>query len=191
MHSMAMAMGRSAMVVKELAINEQSLDAPQVHIKARKAGLLSFLLALIGIDPTVTFDVYFNRIEYREGSLSGELCWTYPLSAVSAAITGFARPIILFVLGVLFALGGLIMFVVSAMGGYVSFAPVVGIVLGGIFLLFYFLRKTMMMGVVTHGGPYSFLVVKSSVIEGQTVDYQLAQRVIAIINRNVMSQTTR
>lgn len=141
----------------------------------------------------MTFDVFFNRIEFRESSLSGEICSIYPLSAISAAVTGFTKPILLIVLAVSFLLSGIsygnkLSNISSDMGTAVM---VGGLVIALILVILYFLRKTLLVGAITHGGPSAILVVKSSVIEGQKVDYELAQRIIAIINRNIMQQTTR
>ena len=174
MHGMAMGLGHSAMVVKELSINDTASDTPQVHIKARKSGLVAFILALLGIDPTVTFDVY-------------------PLSAISAAVTGFTKPILLIVIAVIVLILGLFQTLrlsrFDSGMGTVTFVATLVIAL--ILIILYFLRKTLLIGAITHGGPSAILVVKSSVIEGVKVDQELAQKIIAIINRNIMEQTTR
>ena len=113
MHSLAMSAGNSALVLKEFSIN---YDGPEyVHIVARKSGLLSWLLTMIGIDATTIFRVYADRIEFEKGGLSGKLNTTIPLSSVSIASCGYTKPFILMVLMILAILLEILPIVLSFM----------------------------------------------------------------------------
>ncbi len=68
MHSLAVTLGRQALVLKQFTINPEG--EKYVHIVARKAGLFSWLLTLLGVDATTDFRVYSNRIYFQKGSLS-------------------------------------------------------------------------------------------------------------------------
>ena len=58
MHSMAMALGEKALVLKEFSINEEAKNEAQVRIVARKQGVTAWFLTLMGVDVTTTFEVY-------------------------------------------------------------------------------------------------------------------------------------
>ena len=76
MHSMAMALGEKALVLKEFSINEEAKNEAQVRIVARKQGVTAWFLTLMGVDVTTTFEVYSNRIEF---SLSCSWYWQFSL----------------------------------------------------------------------------------------------------------------
>ena len=137
MHRLAGMFGRSALVVKEVHVDE--MQECQVKLVARKAGLWSFILALFGIDSTFTLQVYADRIESQEGSLSGRIKTTVPLVALDTYTSGFTKPVYLLVMAGILVLGAL----------YVAFANVTGsgvlallfILLAGLCVLFFYLRK--------------------------------------------------
>ena len=91
MHSLARLFGRSAMVVKSVQIDESK--ECQVKVVARKAGLISWVLSLLGIDSTFTLSVFAGRIESQEGSLSGCLKTVIPLPALDTYTNGFTKPV--------------------------------------------------------------------------------------------------
>lgn len=59
------------MVVKEVSIKDEG--DMRVHIVARKAGLVSFILSALGIDSTTTFDLFIDRLMFSEGSIFGQM----------------------------------------------------------------------------------------------------------------------
>ena len=175
MHFFAMALGRKALVVKEFSINS---DGPvYVHIMARKAGLISWFLTLFGVDSTTTFNVYSDRIEFREGSLSGQLGTVMPLRSISITTCGYTKPIVLLVFAVIFVLAAIPTFGIS-------------LLLAGLCLIFYFLNKSLLISVVSNSGWPALICFKRSVIEGINVDYDQAQRVIRIINELMLYQAS-
>lgn len=99
MRGLSMTASRGALVIKEMKIDEDS-DRP-IHIVARKAGLIAWFLALIGVDPTIEFDVYKDRVEFFEGSLSGKMRHMIPLKAICNLGSGYFKPIIYVVMAIL------------------------------------------------------------------------------------------
>ena len=92
MHKLAVAASRGALVVQELEVNE---DGPvYVRLKGRKSGVIAWLLALIGIDPTTTLTITDTRVDYVEGSLSGKMRHTIPIDAVCNLGTGYLKPML-------------------------------------------------------------------------------------------------
>lgn len=186
MHSMAMSLGESALVLKEFAINEDAKNEAQVRIVARKQGLLAWLLTLMGVDITTTFEVYSSRIEFSRGSISGKLCSVMPLSALSVGKTGYTKPVIFLVLAVLAFAGGIF---VGVQAGGTGFT--IGAIIALVFLFCYFFNKALVISAVSHSGFVAGFAFKRSIIEGVKVDYEQAAKVISIINRNIVQQSSK
>ena len=176
MHGMAMALGRNALVLKEFKIN---LEGPEyIHIVARKSGLISFFLTMVGIDATTAFRVYADRIEFVEGSLSGQISTTMPLRSISITTCGYTKPIALIVLCIIFSLAA-----IPTLG--ISLIPAI------ICFIFYFLNKSLLISVVSNSSWPAGLCFKRSVIEGVKVEYEQALEVIRIINELTMAQASK
>lgn len=185
MHKLAMMLGRSALVVKEVMVDESA--EMQVKIVGRKAGLISWLLSLLGIDSTFTLCVYSDRLESREGSLSGMLKTMIPLSSIDTYTTGFAKPFICLVFG--------IAFLVMTIFGWITTGSFAG---GFVFLIFavvtfimYALQKCLVLNFTTNGGNGICFLFKRSVIEGVNVDESFAERVGEIVKQNYVAQTRK
>ena len=171
MHQLAMKLGQNALVLKEFTINR---DGPEyVHIVARKAGLIAWLMTLLKIDPTTDFRVFADRIEFDEGSLSGKLHTTIPLSSVSISSCGHTKPILYLLLAVICM--------------FTCFLLPISILL----VIFYFLHKALVISVVSNSGWPAAICFKRSVIEGVNVAYEQAEEVIGIINSLIMAQTSK
>lgn len=168
MSALASTAAQAALVVKELKINE---DGPHyVHIVARQAGALAFVLSMIGIDSTTVFDVYEDRIEFIEGSLSGRLNTCMPLSSVSIATSGFVKPFVLLILGVLLL-------------------PVFCV--GIIPIISYFLSKSLVVNIDSNGNSSVTICLKRSVIEGVEINEQTAFKIVEIIKNRTLAQTAK
>ena len=167
MSSFASAAAKSALVVKKLEINEEGPH--YVHIEARQAGVLAFLCSFIGIDSTTIFDVYGDRIEFVEGSLSGHLNTVMPLSSVSIATSGFVKPFLLLVFGV------------------ITLPFCIGIVL----IIKYYLSKSLIVSVDSNGNSSVAICFKRSVIEGVDINEQTAAKIVDIIKNRALAQTAK
>lgn len=135
-----------------------------VAIVGREEGLLSYLLAAIGIDATTRFRVDARNVYIEQGSLAGFEERVIPLSKVSSSYFGYNKPwreaILLGVL--LFPFGLLI-------------GP-----------LYYFLNKKLTAGVVEVGSVVSGIAFKRSVIEGQEINENEARRVVGILRELIL-----
>lgn len=186
MHSMAMSLGEKALVLKEFSINEDAKNEAQVRIVARNEGLIAWLLTLMGVDVTTTFEVYSNRIEFSRGSISGKLCNVMPLSALSVGKTGYTKPVMFLVLAVLIFAGGIVVGTQEGMTGFL-----IGAAIALVLLVSYFFKKALIISAVSHSGFVAGFAFKRSVIEGVKVDYEQAAQVISIINRNIVQQSSK
>lgn len=158
-----------AYVIKEWFADETpNADGVYINIKGREGGLVSFLLSLVGIDPTVTMVVDKENVRFQEGSWSGFFQRITPVGMLCSGGYGYAKPwksaVVMAVLGFpllpFFGLGLIL-------------------ILGAI--LYYFLNKEMKLEFSDIGGRTSAIEFKRSVIEGLKVDEREAARVIRIL----------
>lgn len=185
MHGLAMYLGKVALVLKSFKIDAAAIDTPQVEIIARRGGLLSWLLTMVGVDVTAVFRVYRNRIEYSYGSLSGNIQNVMPLSALSIGMAGYTKPFALIALAALALLAAIILGVaINSFGLFLLF-----MIIATVLVIFYYLQKTLLISVVSHSGFAAGFAFKRSVIEGVRVDYEQALRVVRIVSDNIMAQT--
>ena len=171
MNSLAGAAARSALVVKEIKINEAGPH--YVHIVARNAGLLAFILSVVGIDSTTVFDVYEDRLEFVEGSLSGRMTTCMPLSSVSIATAGFVKPFLWLILGAILT--------VTCVGAIIGIPMLIG----------YFLSKSLVVCVDSNGSSSIAIFLKRSVIEGVEVKEETAFKIVHIIKKLALAQTVK
>lgn len=168
--------GKSALVLREMEINE---NGPHyVHMKGRKSGLLSWLLARFGVDDSTTLDVYEDRIEYSDGSWSGSFAETIPLTHVSNLGAGFLKPFL---------------YVVLAIICLVAAIPTFGITLlpMALFFFLYCTRKTLLVYVIPDSGSVTSFCFKRSIIEGVRISQESADRIVAIVEQLVVKNTRR
>ena len=183
MHKLSMLLGRSALVVKEVMVDESA--EMQVKIVGRKPGLFSWILSLLKIDSTFTLFVYADRLESREGSLSGMLKTTIPLSAIDSYTTGFTKPFLWLVNGFVFLAYMILRWMMTD-----SFAGILFVLSIGSFVT-YILRKSLVLNFTTNGGGGICFLFKRSVIEGVNIDEAFADMVGEIVKRNYVLQTRK
>lgn len=172
--------GKSVIVVNELDIDHGAVNSRQVHISGVSSAA-----------SRVTFDVFKNRIECRESVRNGELCTTYPLSAVSACTTGTISTDyrwLLFLGAILAVVGIILLFTID---WYVI--PAVIILCAIMMIILYVLtrNKYIMLGVVNHAGGRTILVMKCGDSGGRKVDYAMVQYVAEIICRNTTDRSAQ
>ena len=168
MHQLAMLAGKAALVIKELEVNE---DGPlYVKIKGRKSGLIAWILTLLGIDCTTTFEVYDNRIEFSEGSLSGRIKEMIPLSMVCNLGTGYLKPIIWMVLAFI-----MLFLAIPTFG--------ISLIFTLLFVFLYFFRKSMLLYAIPNSGRGAMVVFKRSLIENVNISEEDAYKIIALISK--------
>ena len=176
MHNLAMLMGGNALVLREKEINEYG--PVYVRLVGRKPGLLDWLLTIIGINTTVVFEVYDNRVEYSYGSLSGRMTETIPLSKISNLMCGYFKPFFLLVLAAILFIAGIC--VSFSAGNGILF--IFGLIFSIVCVICYFLKKTTMVSVIPNSACPTTVVFKRSLIENNNISAEEAQQIISIIN---------
>lgn len=173
--------GLDTYVLTQWHVNESALaDGRFVDIRARRAGIVSFLLSLVGIDPTLCLIVDRNNARFEKGSWAG-FTWTVtPLENLCSGTYGYTRP---WLASLIIALVGITVVILLAanntIGRFIAFLSLFGTL--GIAWLYYILNKALFLVLEDIGGRSNGLAFKRSVIEGVSVDEQEAARVIKII----------
>ena len=185
MHKLSMLLGRSALVVKEVMVDESA--EMQVKIVGRKEGFISWILSLLRIDSTFTLFVYQDRLESREGSLSGMLKTTIPLYSIDTYTTGFTKLFIWLVTGIAFLACTIYQWTMTenTQSGFVF------LVLSVIAFATYVSKRSLILNFTTKGGKGIYFLFKRSVIKGVNVDEAFADMVGEIVKRNYVLQTRK
>ncbi len=186
MHKAAMMLGRSALVLKEAEINEEG--PCYVKIRARKAGLLAWFFTLLGIDTTTTFEVYENRVEFSQGSLSGKFKEMIPMSSISNLGTGYMKPFILLLLATisgLYCFCGLLVCLFANVPDSNIIPVLISLLFTLVFGVCYALRKSMVIYAIPDSGRGAVVAFKSSIIEGVYLSEEKAYRIINLMNELV------
>lgn len=175
-----------ALVIKSWKVTSNPKPGePYVEIVGRKAGLLSWLLSLIGIDATVSMKVTARHMFFGTGSLAGFNRRIVLLPHISSTYYGLYKPwkMTAVFIAISFSLGVSLIGVGSR--GSVIFGTLV--LFGGVgaALLYYFLNKSLSIGFVEDSGYSGNLVFKRSVIEGQAIDENASEVVIQMIEHLV------
>ena len=141
-----------------------------VNIVGRQAGLISWLLSLMGIDPITSIEIKGDIIHFAQGSLEGTERRVIPISSVCSAYYGYKKPW------------------KEAVAIGVVLMPVffIGVVAGP---LYYFLNKTLTVGVIEVSGWVGGFSFKRSVIEGKEITENEAHAVIEIIRTLIEKKT--
>ena len=169
------------LVLKKFNVNPDAKEEPLVEIAGRVSGAISFLLTMIGVDPTTHLKCFHDRIEFREASLFGEQNMTIPLPATSGITGGYTKPFkLLAISGVVFV-GS---FVLAASAGTVAFLT--GMAISAGFLVTYVLKKEMGVHVQNGGDKLWGLNFKRSVIENMPVDIDRVKQAVQLINAAVL-----
>lgn len=168
----------TAFVIKSWSANDQpDGEGNYVNISGRAGGLVSWLLNLLDISPTVRLTVRADKITFQKGSLEGSSHFLTPLENTCSMFYAFKRPLKEAVL-----LG-----IVLGAATFFTFG-ILGIVIA---ILYYVLNKTQTIGFTDVGGRVSEIPFKRSVIEGVALDEAEAARVCEIIQHLVDVRSER
>ncbi len=161
-----------ALVIKKWYSNETANEEGNyVHLIGREAGLLSWLLSLVKIDPTNEIEIKDNIIKFSTSSWSGQEKRIIPMKAITSAFYGYQKPW------------------KSALAITIALLPFlfIGLIVGP---LYYFLNKNLTVAVVEASGWMGSFSFKRSIIEGQNITEEEAQKVIEIIRSLIEAKTT-
>ena len=148
-------------------------------ISGRASGLIGFILNLIGVSPTTTFSLLFDRVELTESKLSSESRKVFPLNSTESTECGHRRSIgyivaavILFFMGVNLWAGAGAMVALLFIG--LSLVCVVG---------FFFSRRLFL---ATYCGSQAMvLVFKEATLGGERIDREVVMNAIGILNDRI------
>jgi len=172
-------MAGGGLVVKKLFHSSTPReDGVYVEIVGRKSGFWSWLLALLGIDPTTELRVRYTRLEFFGSSIFGFSRDAVPIDSVATVCFGVTRPWLL-------ALNWLAIFLAGAYGVAELGSPpgvVVLVVVGVIVaILVFVLRRERVIGVTDVTGKERKFPLKRSVIEGVEITEQTLDEISRII----------
>jgi hypothetical protein len=160
----------STYVIKEWFANETpNENGVYIEITGRKSGLISWVLARVGIDPIVSLVVDSKNVRFKEGGMSDFSMVVTPVDRLCSGQYGYSKP---FWWNVLFVLIGLF-FVIDTKGISIL------LVLWGLYS--YYFNKTITLGLNYLDGNGDKFGFKRSLIEGKNIDEAAAGRIIAII----------
>jgi hypothetical protein len=176
------------LVLRKFEVNKQPRGNVFVEIVGRASGITAWLLSVLQIDADTTLKVTDKEIVFRTASLSDQAYQVISLNQVSSTHCGYSRPLWMMVVGISFALLGLLS-ILGAMssnsGGSAAGIGLFFILVGGGFVVGYTLSKKLSILVETTGGTRLGLSFKRSVIENVSVDIADALLVIGTINERV------
>lgn len=146
-----------------------------VVVRGRRAGLVAFLLELVGIDPRVRLILRANEIELSSTGLLGHSYQRIPISRVAATSAGFSRPLHWLLLGGLVVAYGA--FADARLGFWKLVVIVIGLALLGAFVL----GKAAYVSVQAFAGLPLGIRFKGSLLHAQAVDLGAAQRFTRLV----------
>ena len=168
----------NAFVIKSWSASDQpDGDGNYVNINGRAGGLVSWMLNLLDISPTVHMTVRADKIIFQKGSLEGSLHFLTPLENTCSMFYALKRPL----------KEAVILGIVLGAATFFTFG-ILGIAIA---ILYYVLNKTLTIGFTDTGGRVSEIPFKRSVIEGQAIDEAEAARVCDIVQRLVDARRER
>lgn len=183
----SLALAKTALVVKRCSLHKQG--PVYVHLAGRKAGVISWLLSLMGVDPTTTLAIKENRIELSEGSLSGRMIHMIPMSAISNLGAGYSKPIILLVVAAVLFLFPIVSYLCAPSCPLPIELKIVLFLVAIACAVFYYLKKTLTLFFVPGSSIPASIGFRRSVIEGVGIDENTAFEIIEIVSRLIERKT--
>ena len=176
----------SAYVVKTWEVStNQNESGNYIEIQGRPSGLVSWLLALMGIEPTVAIKVSDKTYSFESGSWSGRFYKSIPLTKISSVFYGYAKPwkeaigLFIIMLPIVFLVAQALAQGMNGFGaGMLSFCA--SLIIS---LIYYFLNKKLTLGVFEVGGTATGIQIKRSIIEGKKLDETDAEHVGDLIKQ--------
>jgi hypothetical protein len=169
------------LVLKEWKASNKPIDdkANWIKISGRASGILSWILAILQVDPTTTISISEKRIEFTLASLSGTEHRIIPLASISSSYYGYHKPWKSAL--VVFALWAYL----SAMFCSLIHCQFIGYLFGFLFssiiaIIYYFLNRSLTLGFIEVSGVGSAIQFKKSIIENIDVNEKQAEYVCEV-----------
>ena len=176
--------GRSAntepWVLKMFQIDNSGISGAHLFIEARKPGLMSFILNILGLDDSASLKVTKGVITFRKSSLFGLVQTSTSLTQIGSFQGGYSKPIIYLVLSFVSILFGVFLDIYD--NDIFPFGSIFGAAFALLFLIIYALQKNLMFGFETSGGAYYGLAFKRGILDGVSVDIEQVERALMMVN---------
>ena len=190
------------LVLRTFKIDEAPSANILVDIVGRGSGIITWLLTIIGFDAVTSLKVTDKEVTFKRSSLFGKTYQVISLPSVSSTHCGYSKPLGYLIMGVIFLVGGILSIPFQGGGGGFprdtaaglsanSTFVLIGLVIGGIFLLAYFLSKKIFIFLETYGGMILGISFKRSVIENVSVDMEQALKAIEVINKRIIASQVK
>ena len=152
-----------ALVIKKwFASSTPNAQGAYVHLVGRQAGAFAWLLSVVGLDPTTEIQITKDLVVFTSASLAGRSTRVMPMHFLTSASYGYQKPWKEALL----------------IGALLTPVFFIGLLLGP---LYYFLNKTLAVGLTEASGWSDGFAFKRSVIEGQNIDEKQAHQVIEVV----------
>ena len=181
-----MNVGGSILVLRRFQIDETGVSGAHVLIEARQAGLISFILTLIGLDPNSSLKVTRGSIAFRTSSVFGSSQVSTPLPNIGAFVGGYKKPFLALVLSVMALFWGALTLILLQ-GELALYISPLFFIISLAALIYYYLNKVMFIGFETSGGGTYGFAFKASVIEGVGIDINRIEHTIDYVNTLISS----
>jgi len=161
-------------VVKRWKVEEEPDEKGlYINIAGRMPGALSWLMSLIGIDPTFSIEVDSENFIFQEGSWSGKRRTIIPLKHISSVFYGYQRPWQI-------TLG---LFMVIAVAISYASTLLIAIPTAAVLAIIYFIfMKTLVIGVSeSGGGKTSSIQIRRSLIENKGFNEFSCEQICAVL----------
>jgi len=158
-----------AYVIKSWSASNEPVDEAKNHVSifGRNQGLLSWLLTVLGVSPTVSMLISAEQVQVSVGSLSGSLHTILPLENVCSTHYGFYKPWRESALILAAALVGGLLLLKADEARAALIVAAIGVTIAAVY---YLLNQIITIGFVGNSGEAFTLGFKRSVIEGQHID---------------------
>ena len=175
-----------SMALKKFSLNEGADEF--LRIEGRRPGLISWVLSLMGISPVRTLVCNGQAIKFETvAERFGKKTQTIPRNAITEVQSGIDKPFLNLIFAGISVLVGIIFALTIARysGSTAALTFFVGLVVGGIFVAFYFLKRTVEFSILI-GSRKMTIRVKRSIIEGQSVSPEQYEAVAAALTAAIL-----
>jgi hypothetical protein len=175
------------LVLRRFDVTATPPDGLYVEIIGRPEGLLGWLLTTIGLDAQVSYRITSTEVMIESAGLQGKSREIAPISNIASASVGYMKSFWTLIFGLLAIVYGLY----SGLLKDSSVMLGLGLLVGGILLVRYWLSNRLHIAVITNGGSVLGLRFKRSVIEGVAVDFEKCAAVVEVLQTLMLSSQSR
>ncbi len=175
------------LVLRRFSVDATGANGVYVEIVGRNAGLVGWLLSVIGLDDDAHLRLTAQQVSLETLSLQGRSRAVVPMACVASAAAGYEKSLSLLIIGSMLAMFGLY----DGLVGDSARGMLGSLLLGGIFLFFYWLSKRLSITIETTGGSRLGLRFKRSLIENVEVDFDKASAVVDMLEGLALAAQAR